>query len=108
MGINGKRLRVLFVEDNEDDVWMIGERLKREWPEAIWKVVQTGQRLELALHDEVFDIVLCDVRMPVFTPTEALHILRSSKQYDIPFVVLSGSVEEDINIDVMQQGANDL
>lgn len=99
---------MLFVEDNQDDVDLIGGRLKREWPEAIWRVVQTGPALELVIKDEVFDIVLCDVRMPVFTPTEALHILRSSKQYDIPFVVLSGSVEEDINIDVMQQGANDL
>ena len=87
-------LRVLLVEDNEDDVALILRLLRRGGYEPDWKQVQTAEALDQALALGHWDIVLSDYTMPQFDALRALHHLREQSAH-LPFIVISGSIGEE-------------
>lgn len=103
----GERLRVIFIEDTIDDAEIFVRLFRKHWHEVTYRIVETEAALFLALTEEVYDLALCDYKMPMLTATRALDVVRESQQRDIPFIVLSGTVAEDSDLDVLKRGAND-
>lgn len=103
---NKNTLQVLFIEDSVDDVLLIVRELSKEY-KVIWQRVETEASLILAL-EEVWEVVLCDFIMPHLYAQRALDCVRNSKNSQFaPFIVMSGSVDEVVAIDILKKGAND-
>ena len=101
-----KHLKLLLVEDSEDDEVLILRELKRSGFEVTSKRVQTQSNLEQALADERWDIVISDFNMPHLTGIRALELVRSQR-FDLPFILVSGSLGEQLAVQAMKAGAQD-
>ena len=99
-------LRVLIVEDNENDVALVLRLLRRGGYEPDWLQVQTEDSLDRALGSGHWDIVLSDYTMPQFDALRALHTLREQSSF-LPFIVISGSIGEETAVAAMRAGASD-
>jgi PAS domain S-box-containing protein len=99
-------LRVLAVEDSEDDVLLLSHELKRGGYKPVLKRVETASAMRTALKEEKWHIVISDFIMPQFTGLSALEILKKSR-LDIPFIIVSGKIGEDIAVEAMKAGAHD-
>ncbi len=99
-------LRVLFVEDEPDDVELILTRLRKAGYDVQHTRVDTASAMRAALQDRTWDIVIADYRMPAFSGPEALELLRASGQ-DLPFLLASGAIGEDAAVEMMRAGAHD-
>ena len=100
------RLRVLFVEDSEDDVLLIVRELRRAGYDISFRKVDTPEEMRNALSKEEWDIILSDYVMPHFTTAEALSILKETG-LDIPFIIVSGAIGEQAAVELMKAGAHD-
>lgn len=96
---------VLYVEDEEDNAYMLGRRLKRHGIDM--RHVEDGEK---ALIDAVWkrpDAVLLDINLPGMSGLDVLQKLRANPlTSDVPVIVLSAHVMEDDILDAMQAGAN--
>jgi signal transduction histidine kinase len=101
-----KPLRVLHVEDVEEDVLLVERHLGRNGWSVEWARVETADELREALHAP-WDLILCDFSMPRFSALEALEIVQGSERAGTPFLVVSGSVGEQAAIEVLLRGADD-
>ena len=99
-------IRILIIEDSEDDVMLVLRELRRGGFEADFLQVETAEAMVNALNDEKWDIVLSDYTLPAFSAPDALKVLRESS-INIPFIVISGHVGEEIAVQLMQYGSND-
>lgn len=102
-----KRLRVLFVEDNRDDVEIYLHKLHKADYTVHYQVVQDEAGLRSALESEDWDIILCDHNMPSFDAPSALAV-QQQLGVDVPFLVVSGSIDDGLIALAMQAGAHDL
>src|SRR3954469_11352280 len=101
----GSRLRVLLVEDSEDDAALVLAELRRAGYEPDFDRVYSAQALVAALEREEWDLVIADYSMPSFTGLEALNLVRASG-LDLPFIVVSGTIGEDVAVAAMKAGAH--
>lgn len=100
-------LKVLHVEDSEDDSEVIARHIGREAEKLDLIRVESGEEMEEALKKHDFDIVLSDHRMPKFSALEALDMLKKHSS-DVPFIVVTGAMGgEEVAIDMMRSGACD-
>ena len=98
-------LRVLLVEDSEDDALLIAHELRRgDYAPAIWRV-ETEAAMRAAFADS-WDVVISDHSLPQFSGEAALNLLKASG-LDIPFIVVSGVIGEEVAIAAMKAGAHD-
>ncbi len=100
------QVRVLIVEDCDDHSVLLVEELRRGGFEVKSRRVETRAETERALEEEPWDLVVCDYFLPGFGPFEALAMLKE-RNLDIPFVVVSGAVGEEVAVEVMKAGAQD-
>ena len=101
-----KGLRVLLVEDSEDDAILVLRELRQDGCEVYFKRVDTAQGMREALANESWDLVIADHSMPHFNALAALKELRRIN-LDIPFIIVSGSIGDEIAVGAMQAGAQD-
>ena len=99
-------LRVLFVEDSEDDVAFLVRELRRGEYEPSYLRVDTPQAMGAALRDQTWEVVICDFAMPKFSQPAALKLLHDSG-LDLPFLIVSGTIGEDKAVEAMKSGAHD-
>jgi signal transduction histidine kinase len=104
--MNERRIRVLAVEDSENDFRLAMRLLRRAGFEADGRRVQDLQSLRAALGDGSWDAVISDFSMPGFSGLEALTEFRKAS-LDIPFIFVSGTIGEETAVAAMQAGAND-
>jgi PAS domain S-box-containing protein len=99
-------LHILLVEDSEDDAILLLRELEHGGftPECLR--VQTGREFTTALADQDWDIVIADYHLPTFDAIEALRLLQESK-IDLPFVIVSGAIGEEVAVSAMKSGAHD-
>ena len=99
-------LRVLLIEDSEDDALLLLQELRR----GEWKVtherVDTEAKMKEALTTGAWDVVIADYSLPQFSGLAALTLLQA-EGLDIPFILVSGAVGEEIAVQAMKAGAND-
>jgi PAS domain S-box-containing protein len=101
----GVYLRVLLIEDSENDAILVTRELKRGDYDVTWERVETPEEMEKALAKD-WDIILSDYHMPHFSGLTALALLRQ-KPLDIPFILISGTIGESIAVAAMKAGAHD-
>src|SRR5688572_3256003 len=99
-------LRVLMVEDSEEDAQLVVLELRRGGYQPQWVRVDTANATRDALRDSQWDVIISDYSMPSFSGLDALEILKSSG-LDIPLLMVSGVVGEETAVAVMKAGAHD-
>ena len=99
-------LRVLLIDDSDDDAHLILRELRRGNYEVEYELVETRAAMEDALSNREWDIILCDYNMPLFNALEALETLKAT-DLDIPFLILSGTINEEMAITALKAGAHD-
>lgn len=99
-------LRLLVIEDSEDDVLLLTRELKRGGYEPVFERVETVPGMKAALERGNWDIIISDYIMPQFSGLAALEVLAKSG-LDIPFIIVSGKIGEDIAVEAMRAGAHD-
>lgn len=100
------QLRILIVEDSENDAKLLLRQLEKEGKKLVWARVESAAEMTAALDRQSWDVVISDYVMPQFSGLDALKIFRE-KQYDIPFIVVSGQIGEDDAVAAMKAGADD-
>ncbi len=100
-----KELKVLILEDRPSDADLIAYELKRAGYQFSSQRVDTPERYLNAIMDHV-DIVLADYNLPQFNALEALRLLKE-KGLDIPLIVITGSISEEVAVETMKKGAAD-
>ena len=101
-----KSLRVLQVEDSEVDAELILYMLRREGYNAQAERVENAAGMRRALVERTWDVIVADYHLPCFSALEAIEVLRETGK-DIPFIVVSGAVGEDVAVETMRLGAHD-
>ncbi|HKI32156.1 MAG TPA: response regulator [Gemmataceae bacterium] len=101
----GERIRVLIVEDRQADAELMLHELRRAGLEPEWQRVETEPDF-LAGLDPPPDLILADNQLPQFDALTALNCLRERGQ-DVPFLIVSGTMGEDVAVAAMRQGASD-
>lgn len=101
----GTPLRVVILEDRPTDVQLILYELRAANFEPDWTRVDSEEEFLTQLKSPI-DVILSDFSMPSFDALRALRLVKE-RDLDIPFIVVSGSIGEDVAVDVMKQGATD-
>ena len=99
-------LRVLSVEDNEDDFLLLMRELRRAGYTLVSERVQTAAELAAALQRTEWDVILSDFSLPAFSAPEALAVVQASGR-DLPFIIVSGTVGEATAVASLKAGAHD-
>jgi two-component system cell cycle sensor histidine kinase/response regulator CckA len=102
----GVPLRVLLVEDSEDDAALLARELRRAGYDLTMKRVDTREELLDALDREHWDIVISDYSMPHLSGLIALGLVQE-KDPDLPFILVSGTIGEELAVEAMKAGAHD-
>jgi two-component system, cell cycle sensor histidine kinase and response regulator CckA len=99
-------LRVLVIEDLEDDMLLMLRELRRGGYTLNHLRVETPEEMAAALDRQPWDIVIADYTLPLFSAPEALKLLQH-KQIDLPFIIVSGTISEETAVMSMKAGAHD-
>lgn len=104
--MTGKLLRLLLVEDSENDALLITSTIKLAGYQIISERVYTGLSMRESLAKNAWDVIIADYKIPRFGAHEALQILHHTG-LDIPFIVVSGAIGESTAVEMMRAGAHD-
>jgi PAS domain S-box-containing protein len=99
-------IRVLIVDDSDDDALLIMRQFRSAGIEATSERVETPATLAAALGGTPPDVVICDYSMPALSAHGALEIVRDSG-LDVPFILVSGEIGEETAAALMRAGAHD-
>lgn len=99
-------LFVLIVEDDPNDVELVLRELRRMGRSFRHRSVQTAEEMVAALDEERWDAIICDFRMGTFRAPDALALVHE-RGLDVPFIIVSGTVGEDVAVEMMRAGAHD-
>src|SRR5713101_1539141 len=87
-------LRVLIVEDCEDDAALLLRELRRGGYAPSFERVDTPGAMSAALDRQTWDLVVADYSLPQFSGLAALALLQE-RGLDLPFIILSGTIGEE-------------
>jgi signal transduction histidine kinase len=99
-------LRVLMVEDSEDDALLLLRELRRGGFKPSAERVETEEAMRAALERQPWDLTIADYALPRFSAPAALAVLRETGR-DLPFIVVSGKIGEETAVAMMKAGAHD-
>ncbi len=98
-------LHLLILEDNPDDAELAVKELEREGFDVKWTRVDTEEAFRKALTEKL-DLILLDYSLPTFDCPAALEIHRQL-HLEIPIIVVSGTIGEEVAVECMKFGATD-
>src|SRR5437762_182041 len=101
-----RSIRVLLVEDSENDALLLLRHLQKGGYEPISQRVETAAAMLAALEQQSWDIIISDYVVPGFGGLEALALLQN-KGLDLPFIIVSGHIGEEVAVEAMKAGAHD-
>ncbi|QYZ66280.1 MAG: histidine kinase [Gammaproteobacteria bacterium (ex Lamellibrachia satsuma)] len=99
-------IRVLIIEDSEDDALLLVRELRKGGYTPSFQRVDSPQEVKAALERDQWDLVITDHNMPQFSSTDALRLAKTH-QPDIPIIIVSGSIGEEVAVQAMKAGAHD-
>jgi two-component system cell cycle response regulator DivK len=99
-------MKILYVEDNEDNIYMLSRRLKRKGFEVL--IAENGKiGVELCLK-EIPDLILMDLSLPVMDGWQAIEIIKNDpKIKQIPIIALSAHAMDQHKQQALDAGADD-
>lgn len=103
---NIPQLKILHLEDNEDDATLIRMRLGKEGLGCSTTVAATQEQFEAALRQSAFDLILSDFSIPGYDGISALETAQSLRP-EVPFLFVSGTIGEDKAVETLRSGATD-
>jgi signal transduction histidine kinase len=95
-----------MVEDSPEDAVLIARELKVFGYDVESRRVDTAEGMRRALGEEQWDLVIADFKMPSFSAGDALDLVKASR-LDLPFIIVSGQIGEDVAVAAMRAGAHD-
>jgi PAS domain S-box-containing protein len=101
-----KDLRVLLVEDSEQDAELLMRELRRGGYAPTARRVDTEEDLRAAMEADSWDVAICDWSMPVFSATRAIDVLKQ-EAFEGPIIIVSGTMGEELVVEAMRSGADD-
>jgi light-regulated signal transduction histidine kinase (bacteriophytochrome) len=99
-------LRVLMVEDSEDDGTLLLRALRHGGYEVVHSVVDTPAAMRVALERQDWDVIISDHGMPRFSASAALALAKELRP-DLPFIIVSGEIDQNLAVSLMKEGAQD-
>jgi len=102
----GVPLRLLLIEDSEDDAALLLRELRRGNFDLQFERVEESAALESAFEKQNWDLIISDFSLPHFSGTDALRLLRS-KGCEKPFIFVSGTIGEEMAVAALRDGAQD-
>jgi signal transduction histidine kinase len=99
-------LRVLLLEDQENDAILLLHELERLEYQVTWKRVDSPEAMLAALEAEGWDAIISDFSMPAFSACDALLLCRQ-RGVEIPFIIVSGTIDEETAVESLRLGADD-
>jgi len=96
----------LVVEDSQDDAFFIVRELRKGGFDPTVEQVASAEAMGAALERQAWDVIICDYKLPGFGGPEALALCQE-KGLDIPFIIVSGAIGEEIAVQMMKSGAHD-
>ena len=108
VAMSNAKLRILFIEDNEDDYGLILRRLKKDNLDIIPKRVDAIEGFENALREQEWDAVISDNSVPdrKMNIPNSLKAIRNINP-NTPFIIVSGTIGEEVAVGFLKIGAND-
>lgn len=104
--MSARPLRLLLVEDSEDDALLLLRELRRSGYEVTHIRVETREALERALGEGPWDVIITDYALPHFDGLSAFALVRQ-RGLDVPFLIVSGKIGEDVAVAAMKAGVHD-
>ena len=101
-----KPLRLLLIEDSENDAVLMLRELERLGYEVAWERVDTREAMVAAIKARQWDLIISDFRMPSFSATEAVGVCRELS-VGLPLIIVSGTVGEEEAVECLKLGAHD-
>jgi PAS domain S-box-containing protein len=101
-----RELKILIVEDVPQDARAMENALKAEEFRFQSRRLDTREAFLTALEEFAPDVVLSDFTLPDFDALEALRLLKEH-QYDIPLILVTGSMSEEVAVECIKEGADD-
>ncbi len=102
----GRPLRMLIVQDSEDDTLLVARELRRGGYDVTFERVETAEAMKAALDRQAWDLVIADYVMQRFSAPAALKLLQQ-RGPDLPFLIVSGTIGEDVAVEAMRAGVHD-
>ena len=102
----GGKLEILLLEDDRGDAELIIQELRRGHVDAECHRVETEEDFLAWLGEHTPDIILADYALPAFDALQALEV-RPESCRDAPFIVVTGSMSEEVAVACLKQGAAD-
>jgi len=102
----GTPLRLLLIEDSEENARLIIQELFHHGYELSYERVSTCAATSEALDRGEWDLIIAEYAMPQFNGLDALELVQG-RGLDVPFIILSGAVGEGVAVEVMKAGAHD-
>lgn len=99
-------LRLLLVDDSEDDAQLLVAHLEAAGLQLAWRQVDTPNSLRAALGEQGWDAVLSDHNMQGFDALSAFDVTRRMRP-DMPFIIVSGQIGEQLAVQAMNAGVSD-
>lgn len=104
--ITSKTIRVLLVEDSEDDALLLIMHLNQAGYNPVYERVDTAKKIQEAFDKPGWDVVISDYVLPGFSGLEALKIIND-RGLDIPCIIVSGKITDETAVTAMKAGARD-
>lgn len=101
-----KIIRLLIIEDSDDDLFILVRTLKIMEYEPVYERILNEVQMRNALKSAIWDLIIADYVLPDFNASAALKILQE-KNMDIPFIIVSGTISEEIAVNALKSGASD-
>src|SRR5882672_3837783 len=99
-------LRLLIVEDSNEDADLVLHSVRSGGYEPVYQVVDTPTAMRTALEREEWDLITSDHAMPGFSAPAALAVAQELRP-DVPFLIVSGEIDLDLAVSLIKAGAND-
>lgn len=99
-------LKVLVVEDSDDDAILLVRMLSKGGYEVSYARVDNLKDMHAALTQETWDVIISDYSLPRFDGLAALNLV-DELEIDLPFIIVSGTIGEDLAVEAMRAGAHD-